>query len=1389
MPNLPGAQPGRRLSELQSGALEVNLQRTAVDVVIPARQAALLEILAPHYGVQQDTEHLLHEINHPFAGWSEALRDLHRRSLSDFAYYNATERGAEAIEIYQEIYATLATELLPEALRPITLSHWVRLQEKIVADSNEHVHRNTAALMAGVQGIAELLHAYPELAPGATPTLRRLAAAALSEHAWLDAGVMSTLAQVLGDALSACYEQWLAAPDPVTWIAGPGDLPEAVRAVSHARMRELADETEQLRRSSLDAAKTLSVLVDLPGQQRLNQAYLRAGAALASTDAGSGATLDRLHWLCRVATSPLLAGVREQALHETRRLSVQLLERTNENRCELLRDIFGMLRLQETELSEAVLDLVTTVGVQVLRAGDTEAAPILAEQLLALDFRGPEFDGFTAEWTPRVNPLHLAHVRAYLRLIEANAELARPIISALVTRLHTRGLFVADTDLFQRDVSSLLAADIEPVYHLVKTLARMFPVYFEEIGAEGELRRISTEIDELEQRRDPLSHFLRKQCHVESNPELVGLVEVIADYWSTDNTDQLRRFLPEAVLGILSDQPDSYQRAGRVLTELDRDGLGVVAVLELAPDQLDTRLAALDADPTAIRKVQLLARLHGLLKDKYSLDHENLCQRLREFTHVRAATVERLAQALEQDDDANALDATLGVLEALKEVVLDRGKTEAVEDIYHKRHIAAGIPSMYGRYREPRFEAMGLILRGESLATVLIERLVVGDQLELPTRQTLQRVLCWLRLIVRGLQLDGFEAKGLSMGVSMLEQALRTEAFSVDQFIDVFRFMSRSMNYLIRVRFLDVYEAHLARLGGARSGDRHDQEVLKASEIFIRDIIASSFMPQHADRLIARVLATLTDVKQNFDSAERRLLLGYRPENAITSAGPTFAEHEGRFLLGYKGEMVKQMAAAGLPTPPGFVITTEAFRCRSVIDSHAGLRRDLLERLATHLETLEHQTGRRYGDPTRPLLLSVRSGAAISMPGMMDTFLNVGLRPEAVQQLAETMNNPWAAWDSYRRFLQCWGMTYGIDRDRFDAEIQAAKEADGVPKKAQLSAASMRDVAHAYADILKVADIEIPEDPFEQLVSCIGLVQASWSSEKARIYRQEMRIAEEWGTAVLVQQMVFGNLGPQSGTGVVFTRDPRQLSPDVCLYGDYSVQSQGEDIVAGLVATHAISESQVGDSDAAMTSSLQHAYPAIYGRLEMWAIAMLGERGFQHQEIEFTFEGPDPEDLYLLQSRDMAFFSSAPVPTFVSTPELEAAKVATGIGVGGGAMYGRVAYTEEDVAWLRTENAEDAIILLRPDTVPDDIPIILQANGLLTTRGGATCHAAVAAQALGRTCVVSCRGLQVDEGKGVSKVSGQPIRAGDFISINGRDGSVYFGKHPVNSTRRRELEY
>jgi pyruvate, orthophosphate dikinase len=492
-------------------------------------------------------------------------------------------------------------------------------------------------------------------------------------------------------------------------------------------------------------------------------------------------------------------------------------------------------------------------------------------------------------------------------------------------------------------------------------------------------------------------------------------------------------------------------------------------------------------------------------------------------------------------------------------------------------------------------------------------------------------------------------------------------------------------------------------------------------------------------------------------------------------------------LLGGKGANLGEMTKLGLPVPPGFTISTEA--CRAYLAS-GHEPPELAAEVEQHLAALEASMGRRLGDPVDPLLVSVRSGAAFSMPGMMDTVLNIGLGRGSVAGLAKQSGDPRFAWDSYRRLVQMFGRTVlGVQGDAFEEALAAAKAAKGAKTDLELDAADLEALAGTFEQIVRAeSGRDFPAEPREQLALATRAVFESWNGERAVLYRRQERIPTDLGTAVNVCSMVFGNLGMDSGTGVAFTRDPGSGQPGV--YGDYLQNAQGEDVVAGIRTPVPLADLATLDAGA-------------YDQL-MTVMATLETHYRDLCDIEFTIERGK---LWMLQTRvgkrtagaafriatqlvDQGLIDLDEALTRVTGHQLmqlmfprfdeEADRrlIATGMSASPGAATGRAVFDSSTaVEWAK---AGEAVILVRRETNPDDLAGMIAAQGVLTSRGGKTSHAAVVARGMGKTCVCGAEELDVDvRARQLTAPGGVVVVEGDVVSIDGTTGAVYLGSVPV----------
>jgi pyruvate,orthophosphate dikinase len=495
----------------------------------------------------------------------------------------------------------------------------------------------------------------------------------------------------------------------------------------------------------------------------------------------------------------------------------------------------------------------------------------------------------------------------------------------------------------------------------------------------------------------------------------------------------------------------------------------------------------------------------------------------------------------------------------------------------------------------------------------------------------------------------------------------------------------------------------------------------------------------------------------------------------------------GRELLGGKGAGLAEMTAIGLPVPAGFTVTTEA--CREYMRLGGAVPEGLATEIQSAVERLEGTAGKRFGDPADPLLVSVRSGAAVSMPGMMDTILNLGLNDEAAEGLARATGNERFAFDAYRRLVQMFGdVVAGVDGQLFEREIAALKEEREVTQDVELSAADLRELVARFARIYSErAGSPFPQDAREQLAQAVRAVFDSWETPRAQVYRRANGIPDDLGTAVNVVQMVFGNKGDDSGTGVAFTRNPS--TGQAGIWGEILVNAQGEDVVAGVRTPEPI-------------ASMQQTFPRAFEQLAD-TVARLEEHYREMQDIEFTVE---EGTLYLLQTRTGKRTAAAALRIGVDmvaeglvTREEAVARVdpgqldqllhpmidpgasyevvAKGLNASPGAATGKVVLDADRAQ--EHGRAGEAVVLVRSETTPDDIHGIIEARGILTAHGGMTSHAAVVARGMGKPCVSGCEALSIDLAARRIRLGEHELAEGDLLTIDGGTGDVIVGEVPL----------
>ncbi|MDP2908179.1 MAG: pyruvate, phosphate dikinase [Nanoarchaeota archaeon] len=501
-------------------------------------------------------------------------------------------------------------------------------------------------------------------------------------------------------------------------------------------------------------------------------------------------------------------------------------------------------------------------------------------------------------------------------------------------------------------------------------------------------------------------------------------------------------------------------------------------------------------------------------------------------------------------------------------------------------------------------------------------------------------------------------------------------------------------------------------------------------------------------------------------------------------------DYKNKKLLGGKGAGLCEMTKMGMPVPPGFVITTEA--CLEY-NKNNKLPEGLIEEVKQNIKKVEQKTGKKFSDETNPLLFSVRSGAAISMPGMMDTVLNLGLNDKTVTALAKSSNNERFAYDAYRRFLQLFGkIALSVEEQKLDQAFNEAKEKHKARQDTELNAEALKEICQEFKQIIKDSGKEFPQDTYKQLELAIIAVFKSWTGKRAVDYRKEFKITPDIadGTAVNVCAMVFGNTGEDSATGVAFTRDPG--TGENVLFGEYLVNAQGEDVVAGIRTPKPIAE-------------MKQEMPSLYAQLE--EVRQRLENHFKEvQDFEFTIE---KGKLFMLQTRNGKLNAAATIKTSKEMaeeklitkeqallrinpeqiqqllhrsidPKTKKEHITQGIGASPGVAAGKAVFTADEAE--RKGTLGENVILIREETKPEDVHGFFKAKGILTSRGGKTSHAAVVARGMGKPCVVGCESLFVSESEKTAHIGETHITEGDIVTVDGSTGKIYLGEVPTIDT-------
>ncbi|UCG77514.1 MAG: hypothetical protein JSV21_07985 [Nitrospirota bacterium] len=999
----------------------------------------------------------------------------------------------------------------------------------------------------------------------------------------------------------------------------------------------------------------------------------------------------------------------------------------------------------------------------ILKSNNDSLLSLYSSILTQIFVPPPSITGYSGQtWAEIADPMHFKRIKGFMMVTCVSPDKMKAVLYHLIANLFISGVFIPDDRLFQRDITQYLnTVTITDDFLDHYLLLQKFPVYFHEVGASGRIRELSTEIDSWG--NDPVIYFLRKQVHVNASSLNIELIEKIISSWALNDKSILLGSLPDEIYdSVDTDLLNSYSQAlKQVLTEngvLSDGGLQIKNIFNISDDAIKRSVIDIEAPGEVKEKIMLLFKIYKGLVGKYS--------------HVSVKD-ER------GEDRSSSLAGYINKLRQLKAIFISPQRTEAKESFYFKRHIAFGIPSVIGSYSEPKFDSFGEFLKTEDLTRVLLEEMIseidgLGD------RATTDNIISWLDSL--GTYHELFELHGMSNPVvNELIDILTGNILYLSQIVDLLRSWQRELTWMVEMlyrRFHDPLINVLIRYPADKlpaslskiEGDG-EQFINRAADTIMRDILNGITGFEELDRLlnslvrcIGRKIDTGDDIQissgGNISHSKDVIYFDELSHKEVSRLSP---------VLGSKAKNLILLFNKGLSVPFGVVFSaSKTTEYESYVNS---------ERFSSSVEDallrLEQATGKKYGDGTNPLLLSVRSGSYISMPGILSSILYCGMNISTVMAMSSDPDMEWHAWDSYRRFIEHYSnVVNGLPMADFEEIANRVTSGSGISGIRELDRSRMKELVLMYKEMLLLRDLSVPEDPFEQLKVAISAIYRSWFDERALQFRNAMGVSEHWGTSVTLLPMVRAN-NKYGGASVFFTRDPSTLSSSI--YGETRRMATGDDIVFGKLSSRPLSTFQVADEG----ESLEQSDPVLYDLHKKAAELVEKAMGGIPQEVEaaYTIDSSGTIHLDILQTKRMEF-RRGKTEIFHDICRMESSIIGRGIGVHGGALSGVAIFSDsaDEIKEIRAK-FDQPLILLRTETNTDDVSLMPEIDGLLTSTGGATSHAAILAQKFDLTSVVGCSDMVIQRtAKGVSALIGDlEISEGTSLSIDGASGIVYSG--------------
>jgi len=980
--------------KVKSKALEVNLADYHVDVTIDPKYAILQQVMSRYYGLLEGLNIFLKELSHPYRNWRFIIAEARKYALEYFHLLKNHPEGPEAARLLIGILTRALEDSKDEDAKRDSVDNILLFIQKLIGDSSRRLEDFQPVIDAALDEIKSLPDDFFAFFVRSYYGINRLARTYLESSEQFETDY-SALNSLLTKYYNYTYSYWLDMEDPQSWFENEAEavlngtrLSEVFNPISHHQLNEWQLKlTSTIQNHPIESREMLAQLLELPGFGQILETYRQIPRQLLQKfDKKERAYHLKLIFLFHIMNLRGLSLIHEETLRDINQTLTWIIENENYRNIEnLIRKTFKILKEQARMYPATALNCVLNVGKGVYNTDEIDLVNFFINNVIDLGFQAPMLQGVSNEWQIKVNSAHVQNIRTWLELIELNPKWSTRLLSGLIIHLSICGVFIKDIDLIPRDITRFLNSNIGPVFNLAKQLTRLLPAFFNDIGAEGKLRDISTRIDEIMHRRDRLVHFLRKQSHVESSNRIVPFMEATLRFWQTRDKTCLVSFLPPSIYDEIDTTGPFIDGIHQIYSHLSEKGIEIpYDLLTLSEEKISGLLTEIaDVSDADRERAALSIAFYKLLHQKYNFSYHELRGYIAQLRTEALPNLDRVEKALAEPDIKLRLFMLLDYLEKLKNVITSPQSFEVKENIYKKRHITIDIPSMYGSYHEMKFDCLGLTFRLEALVNVLLEELIRNIDLSLITKATFYQIYSLLRLFDKALRLDGILSVEFERQLEFLAHSLEVKGFTQTQYLDIFKGFAQAVRNIIHDHFHNIHGQNLNRIMSQISADqilpkylpreqledpeKHEHRV---SEMFFREQIALSLGLQQLDLFLSRILNTLFQQSYKLPKDLLHQLLLYDPQNAMTPIHSARSRVTGIIHLGNKGLNLVKLKNFGFPVPPGFIITTEVFRCRRVIDSYPPATENFKEQIARNIASLEKITGKKFGNPHNPLLFS-----------------------------------------------------------------------------------------------------------------------------------------------------------------------------------------------------------------------------------------------------------------------------------------------------------------------------------------------------------------------------------------------------------------------------------